>query len=222
MYYRVTLLVVVLPLMAAPAQAGLIFGRKKEKPDPRQRVPELVTILKTDKDADKRSRAAEELRSYDPALFPDIVPALIEALRQDRKAGVRIEAAHSLARVRPVSPVVGEALELAVAKDPSMRVRLQARSALLQYHWAGYRGKKNDMPPLNTSREPPLAGKDHYPPPISTRSPTPPIDSYRLRPVSVPSAPPSTREPPLSPAPIPAPKPNTTSEGPDLGGPPLP
>ncbi|MFM7152349.1 MAG: hypothetical protein ACKO23_21180, partial [Gemmataceae bacterium] len=43
----------------------------------------------------------------------------------------------------------------------SMRVRLQARSALLSYHWAGYRnGKKDDVPPLT----PP--GKE--PPPVST------------------------------------------------------
>ena len=38
-----------------------------------------------------------------------------------------------------------------------MRVRLQARSSLLQYHWAGYRSKKDDGPVLQ-SNEPPMAG----------------------------------------------------------------
>jgi hypothetical protein len=214
MSYRVTLILLLSTLVAVPAQAGIIFGRKKDKPDPKQRVPELVNILKTDKDADKRSRAAEELRTYDPAAFPEIIPALIEALQNDRKIGVRIDAVHSLAKLRPVSSVVGEALEQAVAKDSSMRVRLQARSALLQYHWAGYRSKKNEVPPLNTSREPPLAGSDAYPPAISTRrSPPPPAESKPsnappLRPVPVPVPPPPTK--PITPPPPPA------NEGPDL------
>ncbi len=234
MSYRVTIILVLLPLVAAPVQAGILFGRKKEKPDPRQRVPELVSILKNDRDADKRARAAEELRNYDPTTFPDIIPTLIEVLRNDRTTGVRIEAVHSLARLRPVSGVVGEALEQAVAKDSSMRVRLQARSALLQYYWAGYRGKKNEVPPLNTTtREPPLADRGAYPPAISTTSgvagpalaPLPPGPPTAPGPV-VPAIP-TTAEPPLSPLPPGPPaapaKPSSppSSTGP-REGPPLP
>jgi hypothetical protein len=222
MSYRVTLILVLLPLVAAPVQAGIIFGRKKEKPDPKLRVPELVGILKTDKDADKRSRAAEELRNYDPAAFPDIVPTLIEALHNDKQTGVRIEAVHSLAKLRPISQVVGEALEQAVAKDSSMRVRLQARSALLQYHWAGYRSKKNEVPPLKSTREPPVAAPSGDPPPISTQSPAPPPaapqpdDASRLRPQPAPPAAPVAPSP-SNPPPAAAPKSNpSSSEGPDL------
>lgn len=161
------------PLSAMPGQAGVLFGKKKDRPDPKQRVPELVGTLKTDKDADRRAKAAEELRLYDPAVFAELVPALLAALGNDPASSVRIEAAHSLSKLRPVTNDVGEALEQSVSKDSSMRVRLQARSALLQYHWAGYRGKKGgDVPPplTPTTKEPPIAGpeKEPTPPPIST------------------------------------------------------
>src|SRR5262249_54097821 len=75
------LLVLMLALaLAAPASAGIIFGRKAKKPDPQTRVPELIATLKTDRDEGKRARAAEELTQFDPAAFPDLVPALIGAL----------------------------------------------------------------------------------------------------------------------------------------------
>src|SRR5262249_56649337 len=91
--------------------------------------------------------------------FPTIVPALVDALMTDPKPGVRSEAAQSLSKLRPVSKEAGWALEQAVAKDASMRVRLQARSALLHYHLAGYRvGKEAAPAPATTqSAEPPLA-----------------------------------------------------------------
>src|SRR5438105_2608466 len=122
--------------VAAPAPAGL-FGKRK-KPDPAQRVPELVQVLKADRDDRKRSEAAEELRQYDPGQFPQIVPALVDALQTDPKPGVRIEAAHTLGKLRPVSQPAGQALEKAAGHDASLRVRLQARTALMFYHMAGY------------------------------------------------------------------------------------
>src|SRR5262249_24186660 len=125
--------------LARPAGAGIIFGRKgKKPPTPAERVPELIVTVKTDRDENKRAKAAEELRQYDPAAFKDIVPVLIDVLLNDKKPAVRAEAAQSLGKLRPVSQQAGMALEQALAKGPSMRVRLQARSSLLQYHWAGY------------------------------------------------------------------------------------
>jgi hypothetical protein len=186
---RLLLLLVLIPLVNPSLQAGILFGRKKDKPDPQQRVPELIAILKSDKDADKRSKAAEELRLYDPAQFPQIVPALIDALQNDAKPGVRVDAAQSLGKLRPVSQMVGEALEQALAKDPSMRVRLQARSTLLQYHWAGYRSaKKTDPPPLSTT--PP--GGEKGPPAVSTTG-------VRAMPQPLPPSRVTTKEPPLAP-----------------------
>src|SRR5262245_46473733 len=205
--------------LVAPAEAGLLFGRKKEKPDPKTRVPELITTLKADKDGDKRARAAEELRQFDHAAFPEIIPALILALQTDAKPGVRVEAAQSLGRVRPVSQVVGDALEQALARDSSMRVRLQARSQLLQYQLAGYRsGKKAEVPTVNSAREAPLAQPDRYPPPLTTVVPSkePPRSSrpaIRPTPVQTPAQSsqslttpvPMTKEPPLASPPAPAP-----------------
>jgi hypothetical protein len=146
MRWRTFLVMALLLSVAGWAPAGLFFGKKKQKPSPTERVPELINIIRTDGDENKRQDAIEELRQYDPAAFPAIVPTLIEALMADKKPGVRAEAAQSLSRLRPVSQEVGQALEQAVHNDPSMRVRLQARNALLHYHWAGYHGGK-DVPP---------------------------------------------------------------------------
>jgi hypothetical protein len=89
-----------LPLLAtlpALASAGLFFGKKAPKPDPATRVPELIVTVKTDGDENKRAEAAEELRQYDPAAQPDIVPVLIDVLLHDAKPSVRAEAAQSRA-----------------------------------------------------------------------------------------------------------------------------
>ncbi len=140
---------VVSATLAPPATAGILFGRQA-KPNPAERVPQLLATLKTDQDERKREAAAEELREFDPGAHPVIVPGLISALQQDAKAGVRLEAAQSLARLRPISQQAGWALEEAAARDASLRVRLQARTLLLQYRISGYRSK-------GTSEEPPLA-----------------------------------------------------------------
>ena len=114
-------------MLAGSGRAGIIFGRKKEKVEPKARVPELLTTLKTDRNADHRAHAAVELHNYDPVAFPEIIPALVTALQGDAKSGVRLEAALSLGKLRPVNQAAGEALERAVSADPAMRVRLQAR-----------------------------------------------------------------------------------------------
>ncbi len=85
--------------------------------------------------------------------------------------------------------------------------------ALLQYHWAGYRsGKKADVPPLNTNREPPPNAGDagKYPPAIDTSSSKPslfprlftsPYSSRPTPPVTPPNL--TTKEPPLAPPEMP-------------------
>ncbi|MFM7149742.1 MAG: HEAT repeat domain-containing protein, partial [Gemmataceae bacterium] len=124
MRYRLLLIALVLPMMVRPVEAGIgLFGRKKDAADPKARVPELISSLKSDRDADARARAAEELRNYDPTAHPEIIAALSEALLTDSKPNVRTEAAASLGKIRPVSQNAGEALEAALANDSSMRVR---------------------------------------------------------------------------------------------------
>jgi HEAT repeats len=198
----VLLLLVTLPL---PAPAGIIFGKKTPKPTPQERVPELLKIIKTDGDENKRAAAVEELRQYDPAQFPDIVPTLVDALLNDKKPSVRSEAAHSLGKLRPVVQVGGQALEMALANDSSMRVRMSARSALLSYQWNGYHsnGKKDD--PLTATKEPPLADSQNKGPELSP----PAVIPARMTPVP---------QPPLPAAPVPVPSPvQSEPKGPDLG-----
>ena len=194
-YLLVVLAVVLFAVLPVRhASAGIFFG-KKTKTTPTERVPELIKELKSDGDEHKRSSAAEELRQYDPQQFPEIVPALVDALLNDNKPGVRAEAAQTLGKLRPVNNAAGNALEQALARDGSMRVRLQARSSLLQYRWAGYTsGAKEPTPPPPTqSKEPPLASE----PPLAPEPPA--AGAPKLAPV--PRS--STTALPSSPRPLP-------------------
>src|SRR5262249_32778445 len=170
--------------------------------------------VKTDKSDSKRADAAEELRNYDSTAYPDIVPILVDVMLSDPKANVRSEAAHSLGKIRPISQNAGMALEQALAKDSSMRVRWQARSALLSYRIAGYHSpKKVEMPKEKPKDEPPLGVPKNpgIPPDAGTLKPTPggpaptrinvpqPLPAGPPMPpisVTVPSEPPKLRPPP--------------------------
>jgi hypothetical protein len=224
---------VLLPGLSGPSYAGIFFGKKGKKPTPNERVPELLALVKNDGDESRRAAAAQELRQYDPAQYPMIVPVLVDVLLNDKKPGVRAEAAQSLGKMRPISQQAGMALEQALSNDSSMRVRLQARSSLLQYHWSGYHNvRKDDLVPQ--SKEPPLAD-EKAPPTISTTNlpTTAPLpqqqadgsrseSGYRPAPpgplplVPVPPAAPTKSEPPLAPT---APAPGGTSGGPELSPP---
>jgi hypothetical protein len=214
-WYRALLVVPLLVTLPLSAHAGLFFGKKAPKPDPAKRVPELLAVVKTDGDESKRAAAAEELRQYDPTTFHDIVPVLIDVLLHDAKPSVRAEAASSLGKLRPVSQKAGWALEQAVAKDSSMRVRMQARTALLLYRMSGYHSAKVEEAPAGQTKEPPLA--DPAPPTIQGT----PAPGNRLTPVPAPvTAPVPTAPPPLAPTAAPMPlKPPTappTEDGPSL------
>jgi hypothetical protein len=155
---RILLTLLAVPICALPAQAQF-FHKRAARPIPAQRVPELILILKTETDERKRAQAAEELRDYDSRTYSEIVPVLIDVLHNDRKTGVRIEALNSLARLRPISQPAGQAIEHAASSDESLRVRLQAKSALLKYHIAGYSSSTKSEPTVfaPTMQEPPLA-----------------------------------------------------------------
>jgi hypothetical protein len=217
---RFLLTLVLLPSLAAPSFGGIIFGGKKGAKPPAERVPELISIALTNGDENKRSEAVEELRQYDLGQFPQILPALVEVLTNDKKPAVRAEAAQSLGKIRPVSQQAGQALEQALSKDTSMRVRLQARTSLLQYHWAGYRsdGKPASMPAPPQTKEPPLAAPQTKEPPVAP-SPTQPA----AKPAPSPATPASPRPPIINtssdPKPLPAgpeKTPPVDEKGPDL------
>jgi hypothetical protein len=104
----------------------------------------------------KRAQAAEELRDYDSVKFAEIVPVLVDVLKNDKKPTVRVEALNSLAKIRPVTALAGQAIEKAAADDDTWRVRWQAKAALTKYYLAGYTSKKSE-PKGATTDEPPLA-----------------------------------------------------------------
>ena len=112
-------------------------------------MPQLIAALRGEPDEHKRASAAEELRQFDIASFPEIVPALIDCALHDAETGVRIDAVQSLGKIRPVSQAAGWALEHVLSHDKSMRVRMQARTSLYQYYVSGYRSNgKGGEPPL--------------------------------------------------------------------------
>jgi hypothetical protein len=191
---RFLLSLVVLAALTAPAPAGIFFN-KHPKPKPATRVPELVQTVRTETDDHKRAAAAQELRNFDPTDFPEIVPALVELTLHDPNTGVRLEAVQSLTKLRPVSQQAGWALEQAVEKDSSRRVRLLARTSLVQYHISGYRGAK--------APEAPAAG-------TKTGESSPPTRAVGPRPLPV-GPPVVTSEPPLL-----DPLPGKSQEGPAL------
>lgn len=135
---RYLLAILVSAALCISGHAGDLFG-KSHKPNPTERVPQLLVMVRTDADEGKREDAARELRDYDPATFPAIVPVLIDVLKSDTKPSVRAEAARSLGKIRPVSLQAGQALE-AATKDGSIRVRMQARTSLVGYKIGGYHG----------------------------------------------------------------------------------
>jgi HEAT repeat protein len=224
MFWRLCLVLVTVGALALPAPAGFLFG-KKTKPNPAQRVPELIVIVKTDKDESKRASAAEELRQYDPKANADIVPILIDVLLNDAKPAVRVEAAESLGKLRPISQEAGWALEQAKEKDSSMRVRAKARYELLGYYWAGYHSdpKTKDGPAANPKD---VAAEKGKPPRKAVINPLPVGPKTMVTPVSRPAVgetpPPPLADPTPKPAPKKEPAPLPVIPLPPDGGPSLP
>ncbi len=127
----------------APAQ--IFFPTKPKQTLNPEQVAQICQILKSSGEESTRLGAVDELRMVEGTAQPIAVAALMETLKNDRKTGVRAEAAVALSKMRPVRQEVGVALENTIAKDTSMRVRIQARSALLQYNLAGYRSAQGSM-----------------------------------------------------------------------------
>jgi hypothetical protein len=188
--------------VAAPVQAQL-FSRKAP-PNPSQRVPELVLILKTDPDERKRLHAAEELREYDAGTYTEIVPVLADVLLHEKKANVRLEALNSLFRIRPVQPVALTAIEKAANEDEFWRIRWQAKVDLTKLQLSGYPLKKAEAPVAiakKKSSEEPALLEPTGPPARFVVEALPPPANPAPRPAA--NAPPAPRPLPSSVAPNP-------------------
>src|SRR5437588_9295693 len=77
-----------------------LFG-KRAKVNAKDRVPELLSKIKGEKDERQRVAAAAELRQFDGNAHPEIAFVLMDVLQNDPATNVRLEAAASLARLRP-------------------------------------------------------------------------------------------------------------------------
>jgi hypothetical protein len=176
-----------------------LFG-KRPRVNAKERVPELLGKVKAEKDERQRVAAAAELRQFDGNAFPEIAFVLMDVLQSDGATNVRLEAAFSLARLRPSTQEVSQALHQAATKDSSLRVRMQARTSLMFYHVSATPRKGEPQGPILPTTP------AQTPPPPATVTPTqgtvvmPPLNLPRplpngpSQPVQIPS---QTSEPPL-------------------------
>ena len=158
-------------------------------------IPDSIAASSGRETPSSVSDAAEELRQFDPKAYPEIMPVLITALSKDASSGVRVEAAASLGKLRPISQQAGYALEQAQNTDSSMRVRLAARQALLGYHLVGYRS--GNRPEMTADKD--GAAVANPAPPLGSVKPAPPPSRI----IMTPQGPfRETAEPPLADPPV--------------------
>lgn len=153
---RTVLLVLVLgslPAAAPAVEMPALFGRKR--PDT-TRVRFLAELLRTETDEKKCKAAVAELADADPRAHPDVIPALIAAMKKDA-ATVRAAAAEVIGKFKTTFPLAGSALEKAAETDPDPAVRSAAKQALWDYHLNGYRSTKGVETASTQTAEPPIA-----------------------------------------------------------------
>jgi hypothetical protein len=226
--FRLLLITFVVAVIPVPVRAGWIFNRHpKANAAPAQRVPALISVARSDQDDRKRVAAVEELREYDPAAYPEIVPTLIDVSQRDPRSSVRLEALHSLAKLRPVSQIAGQAIQHASENDSSVRVRFQARTWLWQYHLSGNGGASTPQTaPASKTDEPPLAEPQPGEPPLAQPVASTPTtrqsmkSPYTTEPDLAPSSPRLLPRGPVNPPLVPVNPPQLTTppsgDGPDL------
>ena len=89
-----------------------------------------ITRLQTCPNWRKRDDAAHALRKVDWHCHPEVVDALAYSLLRDCEEEVREEAAETLAKLAPCTPVAHQALKQAADCDPDHATRKWARRAL--------------------------------------------------------------------------------------------
>lgn len=144
---RLLLLGMMLVGLSAQVRASGLFGSRRPEPTPAERVQKLITIASSCRNAYERSDAVQELRNFDGAAFPQIVPVLVHVLHHDPSVTVRVEAARSLGRLRPLTPMASAALSESIRKDSAVRVRWQARTSLMVFSVAGVGSPASAGPP---------------------------------------------------------------------------
>src|SRR5690606_23961734 len=136
-WFNYLIVAALLAATACPAPATGIFGNRKQPGNSAQQVQQLILKIQSSNDSVQRTDAAEDLRDFDIGEFPQIIPVLVNSLKNDKSIQVRIEAARSLGKIRPLTKMAGDALSDAASNDPALRVRWQARTSLAFYTVAG-------------------------------------------------------------------------------------
>ncbi|MCE9567204.1 MAG: HEAT repeat domain-containing protein [Planctomycetes bacterium] len=153
---RIIIAVVLVTGFAAPVAARAdgngLFTRRPDQ----SRVRFLAELLRTDPDEKKRKAAVAELADADPRTHPEVMPALIAALKKDA-AAVRAAAAEVIGKFKTTFPLAGAALESIAETDPDPTVRSAAKQALWDYHLNGYRSPKTSDAGVEQTAEPPFA-----------------------------------------------------------------
>lgn len=155
---RLAILITLTTLPPLVPAAGFLPPSRKVKTSDDTKISAWISILLEDPDETKRVNAAIELRNTDPKNHPDAIEALMEALKSDKRPSVRAEAANSLGRIRGGQDLAGPVLEEALSSDGSMRVRLQARSALMGLYLSGYRSTNGKAIPKAEETQEKAAG----------------------------------------------------------------
>jgi hypothetical protein len=155
---RLAILITLITLTPLVPAAGFLPPSRKVKTPDDTKISAWISVLLEDPDETKRINAAIELRNIDPKNHPDAIEALMEALKSDKRPSVRAEAANSLGRIRGGQDLAGPVLEEALANDGSMRVRLQARSALMGLYLSGYRSASGKSIPKAEETQEKAAG----------------------------------------------------------------
>lgn len=190
---RLLLVALITSTLSAQSNAGIF--KRSAKPDPATHVPALLDMLKSATDERDRVAAANALREYDAKVYPEILPALMDALAGDSSSSVRTEAAESIGRIRPITAQAGYALEQAKENDKDRSVRNAARLALLQYKILGWiPGTKAEI--AFQTKEPPLASSSVKSAPSTTVLKPTPSPALAAGPVALPTVKPLTTSPP--------------------------
>jgi hypothetical protein len=213
-WYQAIVVFAVVTAAVIPATAGGLFSKKTAPTSPADRVQQLLQTITSSSNPNARVDAVADLRDFDVGAHPQIVPVLVNALKTDSAVNVRIEAARSLGRIRPLTQMAGDALSTASLGDSHIRVRWQARASLMVYTVAGI--NPGNHAPQNSQTDKTGKAGDPNTVPFPSGSPVgqPPIlvpssgnDVFRplpkgpaqIIPVSPGNGGPTTVEPPLAP-----------------------
>jgi hypothetical protein len=137
---------------------GLGLFKRKQKEEPvAPPTQHYVATLQSDPDEQKRIAAASGLIGADPRVDAAVIPTLISSLQRDPSPLVRSQAAEVIGKLKPIYLHAGLALQTAAQNDPAESVRKSAKSALWEYHLAGYRPAQGIGSRKEQTAEPPIA-----------------------------------------------------------------